>query len=141
MTTKQHDKEQEQFKRNERLVEREVYCCVTPMVEYILSHDNPTGNEPFTYDDIENNEPRKCGECIGCTAENGDGEDCDDAISPEVYEWWAVSPWLYEQLKAQGEPVIDTFPHLWGRTTTGQAIALDGVISRIEQKLRKEMKQ
>ncbi|MFR2889527.1 MAG: hypothetical protein ACLTDM_15160 [Clostridium butyricum] len=48
----------------------------------------------------------------------------------EVYEWWSVDSWLCEKLEEKGEIVI---PHmnLWGRCTTGQAILLDGVISRI----------
>lgn len=50
----------------------------------------------------------------------------------EIFEWWAVSDFLYIQLKAQGYPVVDTGScYVWGRTTTGQAILLDGVISRI----------
>ena len=50
----------------------------------------------------------------------------------EIYEWWFVSPWLYERLREAGEPVLDSdYGHLWGRTCTGQAISLDAVIGRI----------
>jgi hypothetical protein len=50
----------------------------------------------------------------------------------EIYEWWAVSEYLYEKLQEQGYPVVDTGScKVWGRTTTGQAILLDGVITRI----------
>ena len=50
----------------------------------------------------------------------------------EVYEWWAVSRYLYGQLKEQNCVVCDCGScYVWGRTTTGQAILLDGVISRI----------
>ncbi|RYC69591.1 hypothetical protein [Spirosoma sordidisoli] len=50
----------------------------------------------------------------------------------EVYEWWAVSGWLYRKLKAAGYPVLDGGSvYLWGRTTTGQAILLDSAISQI----------
>ena len=50
----------------------------------------------------------------------------------EVFEWWAISSYLYDKLRTQGEPVVDAGScHIWGRTTTGQAILLDGVISRI----------
>ena len=50
----------------------------------------------------------------------------------EVYEWWAVSEYLYSKLKEQGQVVTDTGScYIWGRQTTGQAILLDGVISRI----------
>lgn len=135
MTTEQHNKEQEQLKRNEELVKREVYACVTPMVEYILrisSHYGGEHNSPFNYDDIEN---------LYSNETDAEGFDNPDPQPQEIYEWWAVSPWLYEQLKAQGEPVIDSFPHLWGRTCSGQAIALDSVITRIEQKLRKAVEE
>ena len=50
----------------------------------------------------------------------------------EVFEWWAVSSYLFEQLRDRGYVVIDTGSvNVWGRTTTGQAILLDGVITRI----------
>ena len=50
----------------------------------------------------------------------------------EVYEWWAISSYLYEKLKNRGEVVCDAGScYVWGRTTTGQAILLDGIISRI----------
>jgi hypothetical protein len=50
----------------------------------------------------------------------------------EVFEWWAVSGYLYDKLREQGCVVIDTgLCKVWGRTTTGQAILLDDVISRI----------
>ena len=127
--------EQEQFKRNEKLVSREVYACVTPLVSYILEAQNadartPLPSPPFSWDDVENlyAEP-------SCDCE--DKAECDCEAEPqEVYEWWAVSSWLFEQLKARGEPVIDTFPLLWGRTTTGQAIALDSVISDIQREFK-----
>lgn len=48
----------------------------------------------------------------------------------EVYEWWEVSSYLLEKLRAKGEVVI---PHMniWGRCRSGQAILLDYVISEI----------
>jgi hypothetical protein len=50
----------------------------------------------------------------------------------EVFEWWAVSEYLYRKLKESGEVVCDCGScYVWGRTTTGQAILLDGVISEI----------
>jgi hypothetical protein len=122
MTTEQHNKEQTQFKRNEELVKREVYACVTPMVEFIIKG---YGNDrPFDIDDVEN---------LYGNGEDADGFDSPDPEPQEVYEWWAVSPWLFEELKKRGEPVIDTFPHIWGRCTSGQAIALDSVISEIQR--------
>lgn len=60
----------------------------------------------------------------------------DNDIEPhecEVYEHWAVSPWLGDKLVAAGERVDQDFAGLcvWARTTTGQAISMDEVIQRI----------
>jgi hypothetical protein len=53
---------------------------------------------------------------------------------PEIYEFWSVSDWLYEKLKARGEIVFDCLDfHVWGRQTTGQAIKLDAVIQEIAE--------
>lgn len=57
-----------------------------------------------------------------------------DDYRPEVFEHWVVSTWLADRLRAHGETVIDDLMGLgpiWGRTTTGQSIALDGVICDI----------
>ncbi len=131
--------DQIQIKRNEELVKHEIYCCVTPMVEYILSmHDTP--NSPFCWDDVENLYTNSCAEC-GANQEGHDEEAENNDMVPhdfennaqEIYEYWAVSPWLFAELKKRGEPVIDTFPHIWGRTCTGEAIALDYVITKIQR--------
>ena len=50
----------------------------------------------------------------------------------EPLEWWAVSDVLCNELKDRGYVVIDTaWKHYWGRETSGQAIALDGIIEEI----------
>lgn len=51
----------------------------------------------------------------------------------EVYEHWAVSQWLADKLIAQGERVDTDFAglNIWARTTTGQAIGMDGCMQRI----------
>lgn len=48
----------------------------------------------------------------------------------DVYEHWAVSGWLADKLEERGERVDRDFANLnvWARTTTGQAISMDGVI-------------
>lgn len=56
----------------------------------------------------------------------------------EIYEWWLVSEWLYQQLRKAGEPVINSdYGYLWGRTCTGQAILLDSVIENIYDSLNR----
>ncbi|WP_293862419.1 hypothetical protein [uncultured Alsobacter sp.] len=55
----------------------------------------------------------------------------------EIYEHWAVSSWLADKLESRGERIDRDFAGLivWGRTTTGQAILLDGVIRDIYREL------
>jgi len=57
----------------------------------------------------------------------------EDYEPPEVLEHWIVTPWLGKQLKERGEAVGELFDFtIWGRTTSGQSIAWDGVIREIE---------
>lgn len=59
-----------------------------------------------------------------------------DPEPQEIFEWWIVTYWLFEKLKERGEPVIEWQNlSIWGRTTTGQAILLDSVISDIAEEM------
>lgn len=50
----------------------------------------------------------------------------------EPYEFWIVTDWLGDKLKEKGEIVQEFMGFtIWGRLTTGQAILLDSVISKI----------
>lgn len=50
----------------------------------------------------------------------------------EVYEYWAVTNFLRRKLEEQGELTAELLDFsVWGRTCTGQAIAMDGVIRSI----------
>lgn len=50
----------------------------------------------------------------------------------EIYEWWAVSQYLFGKLKDLGYCVVDAGScYIWGRSITGQAILLDHCISKI----------
>ena len=54
----------------------------------------------------------------------------------EAYEHWIVDRWFGEQLSKRGEMVEDVLGLcIWGRTTTGQAIAMDRVICDIYDSL------
>ena len=71
-----------------------------------------------------------CNNCDYVTAEEPEQE------AQEIYEWWFVTEWLYEQLQAHGEPVINCgYGYLWGRGATGQAILLDSVMGEIAEDL------
>jgi len=73
--------------------------------------------------------------------EQGDADDNGDY--PDIYEWWAVTESLYEDLKKHGEVILltDSGDYIWGRTCTGQSITLDYVIQKIaierEERTRK----
>jgi len=54
----------------------------------------------------------------------------------EPMEWWLVNSWLADKLEHEDEIIINEYNcHWWGRQTSGQAIYMDGVISRICQDL------
>ena len=169
-------------------VNREVMCCMTSEVEYILRLANELSSydDPFTEEDVSNyfvKECDKCGSQYGFDEFYPDDEEIEidkdedgaymcpvcgldydteaeareccsteklykcqgcgqvyteeeyeylDENPQEVYEWWAVTNWLGDKLKERGEVVIEGWDHwYWGRSCTGQGIALDGVISSI----------
>jgi len=71
-------------------------------------------------------------------------EACQDCVEAndldydyvEAYEHWLVSDWLAGRLRAHGEMVGRVLGlTIWGRTTTGQAIYMDWVISKICEEL------
>ena len=75
-------------------------------------------------------------------ADNAEDACAIDGIDPyewEVYEHWAVTQWFADKLAAAGEKVDNDFGGLciWARTTTGQAISMDGVVQRIYAELMK----
>ena len=133
----------------EQFVNREVYCCMTQEVEYILSHEDH--DAPFTWDDVEYEGDKMCENCDSTDIQEIFDDDdfdyvcCDcgkkyteeeyadlESDWPEVYEWWAVSPWLGAKLAQHGGCVIDVWgKSFWGRQCTGQAIALDSIIANI----------
>ncbi len=56
----------------------------------------------------------------------------DDGDEQEVLEHWIVTPDFARQLQQHGETVGELFDfHVWGRCTSGQSIAMDGVIAEI----------
>lgn len=89
-------------------------------------------------------EARKCcGEdepvfkCLNCgKVISEDANNNLDTKPEEIYEWWAVTNWFGEKLKEQGCVVIESWgKSYWGRSTTGQAISLDGCIANIAKSM------
>lgn len=56
-----------------------------------------------------------------------------DPHQTEIFEHWIISDWLADKLEAKDQVTDKGFHGLtiWGRPTTGQAIALDHVIQEI----------
>lgn len=49
----------------------------------------------------------------------------------DIFEYYLVSDYLGEKLKAINEPIMNLSTcSLWGRTCTGQAIEMDGTIQK-----------
>ena len=56
--------------------------------------------------------------------------------SSEVLEWWLVTPYMAELLKEKGEVILSDYDcYWWGRTTSGQALYMDGVIQEIAKQM------
>ena len=132
-----------------KFVAREVKACFSYEMEAVLkagAECSHTKDLP-SYDEIENLYELRCPKCGNpvkeCEDEEKDAywlcEYCDirlneepDSEPQEIFEWWIVTEYLYEKLKAKGEPVLEWGNnYYWGRTTTGQAIAMDSVIGEI----------
>ena len=125
-----------------KLVEREVIMNASTLVDDLVE-----AGKLDWYDDIENLTLFICKECnntdnrvIGNNSGVRVCNLCDheeeqenwEEDTQEIYEWWFVNKFLFDDLKGRGEPVIDSpYGYLWGRTTTGQAIAMDSVIEQI----------
>lgn len=133
-------------KRAERLIRNEVLACQTGLVEHLLSRsDEPESH--LSWDDAANLTRPVCPCCsedalideesmpnwsyVRC---NGCGSYFDDPEHEpqDVLEWWLVSSYLASELEERGEPIAtDGHSHWWGRTCSGQAILLDGIMQQI----------
>ena len=56
----------------------------------------------------------------------------ENQVHVEVYEWWLVSDWFADKIEQHGGYVL-RFGNCawWGRETTGQGWALDGIVQGI----------
>jgi hypothetical protein len=135
------EKENTKKEALEDFVARELYANQTSLVEKAVKE------QIFLLDEIYNLyrefdglllSPNVCSnckrECRCLDSETGECEFCFEAnqMPQEIFEWWLVSAWLGKKLLLEGEPVIDNgYGVWWGRTTTGQAIAMDEPIGKI----------
>jgi hypothetical protein len=128
---------EQEFQKCDNFVNKEVYANVNDMVEFILNSEDY--EKPFSLDDIDNFSYWYCPEC----GDENNGEKCqscdyektgeEDLEYQEIFEWWIVSSWLGEKLRENGYPVIERGwgGWLWGRTTSGQSISLDGIVQKL----------
>lgn len=91
----------------ERIIEREILSYQASLVNDALMGDL------FDYDDIYH--------------------PCDtDGEYREILQWFLVTEWLADKLRAIKEPVLlNEYGTWWGRTCCGQAIILDGTIQEV----------
>lgn len=142
---------------------REVIYCVSSLVSELARKDD-SGTLLEEFPDLFQGAPSfgdwTCSECFNCWEGEPDDSECPECkqesdpepnhtsggsyisgFEPteysEIYEHWIVSEWLAGKLAGKGEAVEKDFYGLtvWGRSCTGQGIALDGVISEIHKDL------
>ncbi len=162
MTDIERDQETRLQDAARRLVDREVIQCVSSLVCMVAQgygdHIGNTDLAALTEQAYELSSPvqdyeeaaREDGWTEGDDGmwnhpDHGEATDAQDACylsntdphDREVFEHWTVSRWLADKLEARGEKVDRDFAGLivWARTTTGQAILLDGVIRDIVREL------
>jgi hypothetical protein len=154
-----HEAEQARIKLAEKLVSREVIHCASTLVAEIIGTDL-LGDDEASYlcvqDDwisaaeengfdwpahVANNYTTDDDDMLVSFA-NGKHNACRDycehfGIEPhtsEALEHWIVTGYLADKLEERGEMIardILGFDAIWGRTCSGQAIALDCVIQEI----------
>lgn len=102
----------------EQFVAREVYYCVSELI-YTLSQ-----------------EPKYMDNLIDVQFQVDEDENGEELVG--ALEHWIVSDRLASKLEAKGEMILKDFLGLtiWGRTTSGQAIAADEVIQEIYQEIQ-----
>ncbi len=133
----------DKLKEQERgdFVTREIYANQTSLVEEALKQQIFSVSEIYNlYKEFDGLllSPNVCINCqleFSCLdSETGECENCFEKnnMPQVVLEWWLVSKWLGRKLLVDGEPVLDNgYGVWWGRTTSGQAIAMDEPIEKI----------
>ena len=123
-----------------KFVAREVKELFSYEMEAILrASEEGQSNKEYplpSYDDIENLYDKRCSICEFEHQEEEEYNHEPETQPQEIYEWWIVTDWLAKKLQNKGEPILEWGNNFyWGRTCTGQAILLDGVISEICEEL------
>lgn len=148
MKTKYYGQDKETDRAIERIINQEVLCNQSYLVDGLLKVEMSPDDilDGFDYDEIENLYPdpedwgiHQCHDYCGDHGIDAEGAENDieewrnaireNSEPAEIFEWWLVSPWLARELRALNEPILELYEGYgtiwWGRTCTGQAIALD----------------
>ena len=117
-----------------RLVEREVYACVSSLISDLTSLYWRAAQTPKI--DIYRRKvellPYDEEEIISLSRGIEYRDDDGTMIEPEVFEHWIVSDWLSVKLMDHDERMVNLSGlNIWCRTTAGQMIAADQVIEDI----------
>ena len=125
------------------MVSREVCYCVSGLISELAGKEEyfeelwPVLSTPELYCPDCNAEHDDIIEADPETLEDDDCPICDNAQvsanNREAFEHWIVTGWLMRELEERGEMVVEDFLGLtlWGRSCTGQTIAMDNVIQDI----------
>lgn len=132
-----------------QLVEREVIYNVSSLISRILEIDEsaideiPCSVEDWTspLEEYETDDKDEQAELDRWESGEYTAQEACEALNlkpyeSEIYEYWLISEYLAEKLREHGEAVFEYYGlTVWGRTTTGQAILLDGVIRKIAREM------
>jgi hypothetical protein len=56
----------------------------------------------------------------------------ENAGEVSIYEWWRVTPWLADELRQIGEPLLsNVYGQWWGRTRIGHPYIQDGTLQAV----------
>lgn len=138
----------------ERFVDREVFYCVSELVSRLAQYEHYRDElEPVLYAvdydsaAYEHAHDREIGEedraeRLTHYREMKPVEYCDyyqvEPYDLDIYEHWLVSGYFALRLQERGHAVVEFCGlTIWGRPTTGQAIALDQVVNEIYLALRR----
>lgn len=137
-----------------KFVDREVHYCASMLISELYQHEKHLDDLApiMSYQPKFGANGSREGTCSRCGAKqtpldgiDNDYDTCLDCYDPdqiEALEHWIVSDRLADQLEEQDEMVLRDFLGLtlWGRTCSGQAIFLDGVIECIYDKMNQNTK-
>lgn len=140
----------------ERFVEEEVRANVTCLInrlidlgeeEYpIIAYDwQEAAEEAGWQKDATSGAITRWTEAEGHEEANSWQQACElhpyiEPVEREIFQYFIVSSFLADELEAEGEPIVHDYygQPIWGRTTFGQSIAIDGCIMRIYDRLFKQ---